>query len=224
MARAIGLGFLVGFPIAVSPGPIFFLVLRRTLARGWRSGLVSGLGVATGDASYAALAAFGVAAVTAFLIAERRWIGLVGGIAITLIGLQTLRSPHPGPPPRAGEGNRNARSPHPGLPPQAGEGNKQLAGVYGSMVVLTLSNPSTILSFTALFAGLGIHVAGGWGPALALVVGVWLGSVVWWILLTGVASRLRERLTPSIIRGFGLASGMALVGFGVIAIGAALRG
>src|SRR3984893_8092862 len=204
MARALALGFLVGFPIAVSPGPIFFLVLRRTLARGWRSGLVSGLGVATGDATYAALAAFGVAAVTTFLIAERRWIGLVGGVAIALIGLRALRSPHPDPRPRAGEGNR------------------RLAGAYGSMVALTLSNPPTILSFSAVFAGLGLHVAGGWGPALALVVGVWLGSVVWWILLTGGASRLRERLTPAIIRGFGFASGIALVAFGVVTIGAAL--
>jgi threonine/homoserine/homoserine lactone efflux protein len=99
MARALALGFLVGFPIALSPGPIFFLVLRRTLARGWRSGFVSGLGVATGDATYAALAAFGVAAVTSFLVAERRWIGLLGGIAITLIGVHTLvERPHPALP------------------------------------------------------------------------------------------------------------------------------
>jgi threonine/homoserine/homoserine lactone efflux protein len=218
MARALALGFLVGFPIAVSPGPIFFLVLRRTLARGWRSGFVSGLGVATGDATYAALAAFGVAAVSTFLIAERRWIGLAGGVAIAVIGTLALKRPLPDPPPRAGEGEI-----------REGEGNREGGNLQGgkefvSMVALTLSNPSTILSFTAVFAGLGLHVAGGWGPALALVVGVWLGSVVWWILLTGAASRLRERLTPSIIRGFGLASGIALVGFGVVTVGVALTG
>jgi threonine/homoserine/homoserine lactone efflux protein len=217
MARALALGFLVGFPIAVSPGPIFFLVLRRTLARGWRSGLVSGLGVATGDATYAALAAFGVAAVTTFLIAERRWIGLVGGIAITLIGLQAFRRPHPDPPPRAGEGNRQFAA------EEKMQGRNLRGGRdYFSTVALTLSNPSTILSFTAVFAGLGLHVTAGVGPALGLVVGVWLGSVVWWILLTGGASRLRDRLTPAIIRGFGFASGIALVAFGVITIGAAL--
>jgi putative LysE/RhtB family amino acid efflux pump len=207
MARALALGFLVGFPIALSPGPIFFLVLRRTLARGWRSGLASGLGVATGDATYAALAAFGVAAVTAFLVAERRWIGLAGGIAILIIGVRSLKSPHPDSPPPAGDGNRTG-----------------LAAAYGSMVALTLGNPSTILSFTAVFAGLGIHVAGGWGPAVALVAGVWLGSVAWWLVLTSVASRIRERLTPSIIRGFGAASGIILVGFGVVTVGAALAG
>jgi threonine/homoserine/homoserine lactone efflux protein len=212
MARALLLGFLVGFPIAVSPGPIFFLVLRRTLARGWRSGLVSGLGVATGDATYAALAAFGVAAVLTFLLAERRWIGLLGGIAITLIGALALRHPRPDPPPQSGEGDVG----------RAGDRGARGGMDYFSILALTLSNPSTILSFTAVFAGLGLHVAGGWKSALALVVGVWLGSVVWWILLTGGASRLRERVTPSIIRGLGLASGIALVAFGVITIGAAL--
>ena len=203
MARALALGFLVGFPIALSPGPIFFLVIRRTLARGWRSGFASGVGVATGDAMYAALAAFGVGAVTTFLLAERRWIGLIGGIAISLIGLRTLRErPLPGPHPRAGEGN--------------------LQREFVSILALTLSNPSTILSFTAVFAGLGIRVAGRWSSALALVVGVWLGSLAWWVVLTGVASRLRERLTPSIIRGFGTVAGIVLLGFGVIAVGAAL--
>jgi threonine/homoserine/homoserine lactone efflux protein len=221
MAMALALGFLVGFPIALSPGPIFFLVLRRTLARGWPSGLVSGLGVATGDATYAAIAAFGVTAVMTFLLAERRWIGLVGGVAIALIGLQALRGPHPALPRERGRGED--------LPsPQTGEGNLQRGNLqwgrdYFSILALTLSNPSTILSFTAVFAGLGLHVAGGWTSALALVAGVGLGSVAWWILLTGAASRLRERLTPSIIRGFGLASGIALVAFGVIAIGAAVR-
>src|SRR5213592_2666684 len=103
MARALALGFVVGFPIAASPGPISFLVLRRTLARGWRSGLVSGLGVATGDAIYAALAAFGVAVVTNVLISQRRWIGLLGGIALVVIGLRTIsHNPRPDPPHKGG--------------------------------------------------------------------------------------------------------------------------
>jgi threonine/homoserine/homoserine lactone efflux protein len=213
MARALALGFIVGFPIAASPGPIFFLVLRRTLARGWRSGLISGLGVASGDATYAALAAFGVAAVTSFLIAERRWIGLVGGIAIALIGVRTVVS-HP--PPRA-----------PTLPSPRGGGTLRargdgVVGSYASMVALTLSNPPTILSFAAVFAGLGIHVAAGWTTALALVIGVLLGSLTWWVVLTGVASRLRGRLTPAVIQGIGIVSGVALLGFGVVTVGAAL--
>src|ERR1700731_2194524 len=154
MARALALGFLVGFPIAVSPGPIFFLVLRRPLARGWRSGLVSGLGVATGDATYAAVAAFGVAAVTTFLIAERRWIGLLGGIAITLIGLQAFRRPHPERLKRS-HGTEAPLAWADGPAPEAGEGKMQERNLRGgrdyfSILALTLSNPSTILSFTAV--------------------------------------------------------------------------
>src|SRR5436309_1830795 len=159
MARALGLGFLVGFLIAASPGPIFFLILRRTLARGWHSGLISGLGVATGDAIYAALAAFGVTVVSNFLIGQRRWIGLVGGGALILIGLRTLvgrQTPHPDPPRQRGREMRKDGSP---------------AGVWATMVALTLSNPPTILSFSAVFAGLGLRVGSGWQPAIALVGG-----------------------------------------------------
>jgi threonine/homoserine/homoserine lactone efflux protein len=234
MARALALGFLVGLPIAASPGPMFVLVVRRTLARGWRSGLISGLGVATGDAIYASLAALGVAAVTAFLLAERRWIGLAGGIVIALIGLGMLlrdQSPHPDPAhagnpatlttmaPPEGEGNG------PRQPPE-GEGKRrgQLASAYGLTLGLTLSNPLTILSFVAVFAGLGLRVTAGWMAALALVIGVLLGSLTWWIVLTGVASRLRQRLTPTLMRGIAIVSGVVLLGFGAATVGAALVG
>jgi len=195
MASALALGFLVGFPIAASPGPIFFLVLRRTLARGWRSGLISGLGVATGDAIYAALAAFGVAVVTNVLISQRRWIGLLGGIALVVIGLRAIsHNPRPDPPPQAA---------------------RDLAGTYLSMAGLTLSNPPTILSFSAVFAGLGLRVAAGWLPAIALVAGVMLGSAMWWVLMAGLVSLVRDRLTPRIIRGIQIVSGVALAGFGI---------
>jgi threonine/homoserine/homoserine lactone efflux protein len=203
MVRALALGFVVGFPIAASPGPMIFLVLRRTLARGWRSGLISGLGVATGDAVYAGLAAFGVAAITAFLISERRGIGLVGGIAIALIGLRIVvksESPHPDPPPQAGE-----------------EREPVLSSAYLSTLALTLGNPPTVLSFAAVFAGLGLRADAGWPPAVALVLGVMLGSTLWWVLLTGVVARLRRRMTPSITRGISVVAGVALIGFGLVA-------
>ena len=195
MASALALGFLVGLPIAASPGPISVLVLRRTLARGWRSGLISGLGVATGDAIYAALAAFGVAVVTNFLLSQRRWIGLLGGIALVVIGLRAIsQNPHSDPPP---------------------QGGRELAGTYLSMVALTLSNPPTILSFIAVFAGLGLRVDAGWLPATALVAGVMLGSAIWWVLMTGLVSLARDRLTPRITRGIQIISGVTLAGFGI---------
>src|SRR5438067_8238074 len=138
MARALALGFVVGFPIAASPGPIFFLVLRRTLARGWRSGLVSGLGVATGDAIYASIAAFGVVTVLNLLIGLRRWIGLVGGLAILLIGVRAIvvSAPPPRPSPGTGEGRATGA-----------EGVKD----YCSTLWVTLTQPPTIPPSLAVF-------------------------------------------------------------------------
>ena len=68
----------------------------------------------------------------------------------------------------------------------------------------------------AVFAGLGVRVGSGWRPALGMVLGVMLGSVAWWVLLTGAISVARERLTPRVTRGIGFASGLALIGFGVL--------
>src|SRR5919201_756492 len=219
MARALALGFLVGVPIAATPGPIFFLILRRPLALCWFDGAVSCLGVATGDAAYAALAAFGVTAITSVLISQKRWIGLAGGLAIILIGARILldQRPYPDPPPK-GKGNRGPEPPHKG----EGIEGAQAVGAYLSIVGLTLSNPLTILSFGAVFAGLGLHVASGWLQALMLVVGVFLGSVAWWLILTGGVSWLRSRVTAAITRGIGVASGLLLIGFGVLTVGSAL--
>src|SRR5205807_4849301 len=135
--RTLALGFLVGLAIAASPGPMFFLVLRRTLARGRRSGLVSGFGVATGDAIYAALAAFGVAAVTNVLVGQRRWIGLVGGIGLVLIGLRGLetRAPTLTLPRRRGREKSPYEREKEESPRKRGREND--AGAYASMVALT---------------------------------------------------------------------------------------
>ena len=100
-------GFVLGFAIAASPGPIFFLCLRRTLVRGWLNGVVSGLGVATADGFYAALAAFGIGAVTSALVGERRWLALIGGAVLIVLGLRTLLdrpNPDEGGPPSTGSG------------------------------------------------------------------------------------------------------------------------
>jgi threonine/homoserine/homoserine lactone efflux protein len=231
MTRALVFGFLVGLPIAAAPGPMFFLVIRRTLAHGWRSGLVSGFGVATGDAAYAALAAFGVAAITNFLVAERRWISLVGGIALIAIGVRiglasagtrmtpqtlasALASSRTGDPTSAPSGSHGPAGP----PGEQGRESTQGWREFLSTLALTLSNPPTILSFTAVFAGLGPRVSSGWAAAVALVVGVMLGSALWWVALSAIVSAVRERLTLRVTRAVALISGLALVVFGTLIV------
>jgi threonine/homoserine/homoserine lactone efflux protein len=200
MASVLLRGFLLGFVIAASPGPIFFLCLRRTLTRGWLTGLVSGFGVATADGFYAALAAFGIGAVTSVLVGERFWLALVGGVVLILIGLRTVMDP-----PKT-------------LDPAATVNGAGLPWAYLSTLGLTIANPSTIVSFAALVAALGIGIGGGYLPPAVLVLGVFAGSATWWCLLAGIGASLRARLTPRVVRGIGALSGLAVTGLGVLAV------
>jgi threonine/homoserine/homoserine lactone efflux protein len=200
MAGLLLRGYVLGFAIAASPGPLFFLCLRRTLARGWRNGVVSGLGVATADGVYGALAAFGVVAVTAALVSQRRWLTLIGGVALVLLGLRALRA---APPTR--EAWRGTDSP-------------RLAAAYLSTLGLTLTNPATILAFAAVFASLGLNGRGSPLQAIALVAGVLLGSATWWLVLATLASLLRARVTPAVVQGVRVTSAVAILTFGVVAV------
>ena len=201
MASVLLRGFALGFAIAASPGPIFFLCLRRTLARGWLAGLVSGFGVATADGFYAALAAFGIGAVTTALVGERRWLALIGGAVLVLLGLRTVL-------------NRRPMAVEP-APASSGAG---LASAYLSTLGLTIANPSTIISFAALVASLGLGIGGGLLPPALLVLGVFAGSVTWWCVLAGLGASLRARLTPLVVGGINTFSGLAIVALGLLAI------
>ena len=196
-------GFVLGFTIAAAVGPISLLVIRRTLAEGQRYGLVSGLGVATADATYGAIAAFGLAAVTDALVSARQVLGLVGGVFLLWLAWRTARSV-PSEAARVAPGGRRG-----------------YAGAYLSILGLTMANPMTILSFGALFAGLGV-TSGATGDAALVVLGVLLGSTTWWIVLTTVVARLRSRVTPAWIHRINVGSGVIIGAFAIAAIVAAL--
>jgi threonine/homoserine/homoserine lactone efflux protein len=194
------LGFVLGFAIAASPGPIFFLCLRRTLSRGWLSGLVSGLGVATADGVYGALAAFGVAVAIAALVTQRRWLTLAGGILLVVLGLRGLSA-------RGDDADRGSQSAASGL-----------GLAYVSTFGLTITNPATIISFGAAFAALGVGIAGGYLRPAVVVGGVLLGSAAWWLVLVSAVAAVRTRVTPGVVRAISVVSGVAIVAFGVVAI------
>jgi threonine/homoserine/homoserine lactone efflux protein len=193
-------GFALGFAIAASPGPIFFLCLRRTLLRGRLYGFVSGLGVATADGLYAAIAAFGFAVVISAVTGGRRPFALIGGAVLIGLGLRILFERRD----RAAE-----------IPAASGAG---LAWAYLSTLGLTITNPATIISFAALAATLSL--GGGGGPArpAVLVAGVLLGSAAWWCVLAIGASLLRTRLTPTVIRAINTFSGVAIAVLGMLAV------
>lgn len=197
-------GLLLGFSIAAPVGPIGVLCIRRTLANGRVVGFVSGLGAATADAFYGAVAGFGLTVISALLIEQRFWLRLIGGGFLLYLGVRTVLAR---PAERA-----------------ASAGGQGLAGAYGSTLFLTLTNPLTILSFAAIFAGLGVASAtGNYAAAGLLVLGVFLGSALWWFILSGLVSLLRAKVGPRQLRWVNWLSGGIIIGFGVIAL-LSLRG
>ena len=197
-------GIILGFTIAAAVGPISLLVIRRTLAEGRVVGLVSGMGVATADGTYGAIAAFGLGAITDLLVGGQRVLGLVGGVFLLWLAWQTAR----------------AEPAEPAATPRRRGG---LAGAYLSTLGLTLTNPMTILSFAALFAGLGI-APGNLVGAASLTFGVFLGSAGWWVVLTVAVGALRSRVTQTWLRRINVVSGVVIGAFALIAIGTAIRG
>jgi len=198
-------GFIVGFSIAAPVGPIGVLCIRRSLADGRLTGFVSGLGAATADAAYGFVAAFGLTAVSAALVSQRLWLQVIGGAFLFYLGVRTLTAVPAAEPARAGGAQRG------------------LLDAYASTLFLTLTNPMTILSFAAVFAGLGLAtLAPDYGTAALMVLGVFLGSATWWLLLSGGAAALRTRTSPAGLRWVNRVSGIVVMGFGLAALAAAL--
>ncbi len=197
-------GFLLGFTIAASVGPISLLVIRRTIAEGRVVGLASGLGVATADATYGGIAAFGLSAITDALVGGGRLLGLVGGVFLLWLAWRTVTA-------------------EPGTAATVTERRGGLPGAYLSILGLTMTNPMTILSFGALFVGLGVTGDDALGSAL-ITLGVFLGSASWWVVLTTAIGELRTRVTPRGLRAINVVSGVVIGGFAVLAIGLAIRG
>jgi len=192
-------GLVIGFSIAAPVGPIGVLCIRRTLAKGQASGLVSGLGAATADALYGCIAGFGLTFISKILISQQIWFRLIGGAFLFYLGLKTFLA-------RPAEQAASAQ----------GDG---LVGAYGSTFFLTLTNPMTILSFAAIFAGLGVASASGnYLSAGVLVLGVFIGSALWWLILSGGVGLFRTRFTPYGLRWVNRVSGVIITGFGLLAL------
>jgi threonine/homoserine/homoserine lactone efflux protein len=167
-----------GFAIAAPVGPIGVLCIRRTLAHGRAAGLVSGLGAASADALYGLVAALGLSVVSGLLLSGRAWLQLAGGLFLLYLGARTFV----------------ARPAEHGAATSEGRG---LLGAYLSTFALTITNPATILAFLGVFAGMGLASAAdgaGAGFAATLVLGVFVGSALWWLLLSGGVSLLRSRV------------------------------
>ena len=168
-------GLVIGVSIAAPVGPIGVLCIRRTLVEGRAAGFVSGLGAASADAVYGFMAAFGLTFISTFLIDQQTWIRLIGGLFLFFLGIRTFRAPV--------------------AEQAAGAVEHGLLGNYLSIFVLTLTNPLTILSFAAVFAGLGVGAANGDYLAARLATATMPNATI---------TTPEMRLTQSIARGVNL--------------------
>jgi threonine/homoserine/homoserine lactone efflux protein len=192
-------GLIIGFSIAAPVGPIGILCIRRTLAEGRVAGFISGLGAATADALYGCIAGFGLTFISSFLINQQEWFRLVGGVFLLYLGIRVFLA-----------------RPLEELSSREGTG---LMGAYASTFFLTLTNPMTILAFAAIFAGVGVASEGkGYISAGILVLGVFLGSTLWWVILSSGVGLFRKKFDLRALRWVNRISGILIAGFGLISL------
>lgn len=192
-------GLAIGFSVAAPVGPIGLLCLMRTLKRGRVSGLVTGLGAATADAIYGCIGGFGITFLAQTLIDQQMWFRLVGGAFLIYLGARAFAS-------------------QTGSSADLSERNG-LVSDFGTTFVLTLTNPMTIISFGAVFAALGIGATrAAYLDASMLLIGIFSGSALWWVVLTFGVSLFRNTMHSDRLDWISRVSGVIIAGFGAAAL------
>jgi len=194
-------GLIIGFAIAAPVGPIGILCIQRSLHNGFKVGLMTGMGAALADGVYGLVAGFGLTAISSLLVSHQFWIRLIGGLFLIYLGIKILIS-HP---PEQNPTDNPDRSPW---------------HACVTSFLLTLTNPMTILSFIAVFAGLGLGSSStNYVHAILLVFGITLGSAIWWLFLSGgVAFILHHRISPKTMQILNWFSGITILVFGIFAL------
>ncbi|MDQ0621830.1 MULTISPECIES: LysE family translocator [Paraburkholderia] len=205
----------VGLAIAAPVGPMGMLCIRRTLTGGPRAGLAIGLGIATGDALYGLIAALGLVSISQFMLAYDRPLHLLAGLFLLYLGVRTLLQKAPadtanGEP----DGNSNSKL--------AQVGRAGALRAYASSLLLTLTNPQTVIMFAALFTTLAPRGAFSSTIALTTVGGVFCGSIAWWCFLVSVVSLARHAIGSKLRLAIDRFVGIMLAAFGVVEIRRAL--
>ena len=193
-------GLVFGFSIAAPVGPIGVLCIRRTLSDGRMAGLLTGLGAASADAVYGCMAAFGLTVVSSYLIEHGSILKAAGGFFLIWLGFRTFTA----------------------KPPETVMEKTTLGGwtAWGSTFFLTLTNPLTIICFTGVFAGLGLAgQKGDWAGAGLLVLGVFCGSALWWLILSLGVGHFRQRFSVRSMILINRLSGALIIIFGLMALG-----
>jgi threonine/homoserine/homoserine lactone efflux protein len=199
--------FVLGVFVAAPVGAMGMLCIQRTMADGWRAGMTTGLGIATADGIYAALAAFGVAAVSATLVAWQTPLQIVGGCVLVYLGVRSILAR----PTRVCD-----------EPAETPAGAARHGAAYVSAVGLTLANPMTIMAFGAVFASAGLVAQPGALSAAIATVGIASGSLSWWLVLVTFVTLARVAAGPRLVSAVSKGSGAVIAALGLLAIGSAV--
>ncbi len=193
-------GVAIGFAIAAPIGPVGILCIRKALADGRLAAIVAGLGAALADAIFGAVVGLGLTAVSAFLAHHEVAFKLVGGAFMLILGARTWRAA--------------------AISVENGENGPGMWRDFLSTFIITITNPATILGVMGVFAAIGTSSRPtGLAQAWLLVGGIFLGSVLWWLVLSTTASAARTRLTPDRMRLFNHISATVLIGFAIVVLG-----
>lgn len=192
-------GAVLGFSVAAPVGPVSVLVIRRTLAAGQKFGFLSGLGATTAITTYSLIAALGLTFVSNILLNQQFLFRLVGGLFLCYLGVKIFLS-KPAEKGASAEGGSLFRS-------------------YLSVLFLTVTNPVAILTFTAMFAGLGLAQEDvNYNSSLQVVLGVAVGSATWWLMLSVGVSLLQKRINRKVQSWINRISGIIVLQFGLVAL------
>jgi len=194
-------GFAIGFAVAAPIGPVGLLCIRRSIADGRLVGFVTGLGAAVADSFMALIAAIGVTTILSFLSGHKPAFQLLGGLILLGMGVAAMRAK----PPTRAEGPLHAPS---------------VLAAFLSTIVLTLANPLTIASLLGIFTAFGVSLrTEGWFAPSWLVLGVFLGSTVWWLILSWFADWFGRKLNTHLLKTINIITGLFLLAFGVYELG-----
>ena len=189
-------GVAAGLAISAPVGPVNVLCIQQTLSKGPRAGVVSGLGAAAADTIYGAIAGFSISFIIQFLLREEFWIRILGGLLLIGIGVYYYRKE-----PKPIDQQRRSNSPH---------------AEFATAFLLNLTNPTTVLSFLAVLAMLGLGESRTWWLTLILIGGIFVGAMIWWIILTIGSNHFRNRVTDRATVWMNRIAGLAIGGFGVL--------
>jgi len=188
-------GFGFGFILAAVVGPISILCIRRSIADGFVLGFATGFGAALADALYGGIAAFGLSMISGFLLRFSFFLYLIGGGYLICLGFIIAKKR---PTVMVRPGNRVG-----------------LFTAAASTFLSTLTNPMTILAFLSLFAVFSIDTTDVFS-ATQVVLGVFLGSITWWIVLSLFGSFLGSKMDVTVLSWVNRVSGIIIVSFGLV--------